>query len=190
MELVYYRNWWLLSLKGVALIVLGILAFIFPINVIIGLALYVGILVAISGLLLIIMAFSNRDRSQWPWILVLGMFDVVLGAFLVFYPLLTAMAFAIITGFWAVFTGVLQIAAFFSIRKVHSSTWSLLLVTGILVIVLGMNLIWSPFIGAVALTYLLGFEAILVGVMSIIYSLRLRQISSTITGGGPFQYSH
>jgi uncharacterized membrane protein HdeD (DUF308 family) len=190
MEQVFYKHWWLLSLKGLALILLGILAFVYPINVIIGLAIYIGIVIAILGLLIIYTAISNRDKSQWVWILVLGLFDVVLGAVLVFYPLLTAMAFAILTGFWSIFTGVLQITAFFYVRKVHGSSWGLILVAGVLAIVLGMFLIWSPFSGAVALTYLLGIEAILVGFMSLIYSLRLKKIASSWTEEGPFQFSH
>ncbi|WP_242917214.1 HdeD family acid-resistance protein [Pontibacter liquoris] len=189
MELVLYRHWWLLSLKGVVLILLGILAFLFPISIIIGLAVYIGVFLVFMGVLLIVAAFANKDKSQWGWILAIGLFDVVLGAVLMFYPLLTAIAFAILTGFWAIFTGMLQIVAFFSVRKLHSGTWILMLLTGLLTILLGMYLIGSPFSGAVALTYLLGLEALLVGFMSLVYSFRLRKIASPPAGEGPYQFS-
>jgi uncharacterized membrane protein HdeD (DUF308 family) len=190
MEHVFYRHWWLLSLKGVAMIILGILAFVYPISVILGLAFYIGLLLAMMGILWIVAAFANKDKSQWGWILAVGLFDVVLGAVLIFFPLQTAMVFAVLTGFWAIFTGMLQIIAFFSVRKAHSSTWGLMLLMGVLAILLGMFLIWSPFSGAVALTYLLGAEALLIGIMSLVYSFRLRKITSTSAGEGPYEFSH
>ncbi|NEM97444.1 HdeD family acid-resistance protein [Pontibacter burrus] len=172
------------------MIILGILAFVYPISVIIGLAFYIGLLLAIVGVLWMVTAFSNKDKSQWGWILAVGLFDMVLGAVLLFFPLQTVMVFAILTGFWAIFTGMLQIIAFFSVRKVHSSTWGLMLLMGVLAIVLGMFLIWSPFAGAVALTYVLGIEAFLIGIMSLVYSFRLRKIASPSAGEGPYQFSH
>ncbi|TPE43389.1 HdeD family acid-resistance protein [Pontibacter mangrovi] len=190
MELVFYRHWWLLSLKGAALIILGILAFIYPLSLVIGLALYIGLVLALMGVLTIVAAFANREKSQWGWILAVGLFDVVLGAVLVVFPLQSVMAFAILTGFWAIFTGMLQIVAFFSVRKAHSATWGFMLLTGVLAIVLGMFLIWSPLSGAVAVTYLLGVEALLIGIMSLVYSFRLRKIASPAPGEGPFQLSH
>ena len=177
-------------MKGIALIILGILAFLFPIGIIIGLAVYIGVLLAILGILMIVAAFANKDKSQWGWMLAVGLFDLGLGAVLIFFPLQTAVVFAILTGFWAIFTGLLQIVAFFSVRKVHSSTWGIMLLAGVLAILVGMFLIWSPFSGAVALTYLLGIEALLIGIMSLVYSFRLRKIASLPEGEGPYQLSH
>lgn len=60
----------------------------------------------VSGLLEISFAVSNRQRvSSWGWYLAGGIIDMILGFYLIAYPLLSMEVIPFIIAFWLMFRG-------------------------------------------------------------------------------------
>ena len=68
METTLLKNWWIPLLKGIILIILSILVFMHPGGAILGLALYIGIAFLMAGIVIVISAFSYRNKIKgWGW---------------------------------------------------------------------------------------------------------------------------
>ncbi|MGB8797820.1 MAG: DUF308 domain-containing protein, partial [Candidatus Aquilonibacter sp.] len=70
-------------------------------------------------------------------------------------------------------TGILELIAAFQLRAMIPNEWMLIL-GGILSIVFGVLLIIYPIVGILTVIYLIGFYAILFGIIMIVFSFRLR----------------
>ena len=79
----------------------------------------------------------------------------------------------LIIGSWAVAIGILQIVAAVRFRKHIQGEW-LHALSGVLSVVFGAAMVWRPAAGAIALAWLIGWFAILFGVVLIAMAVRLR----------------
>ncbi len=93
------KNWWLVLIKGIILVLLSFFVFRHPVSALIGLALYIGISLMVTGVLLIITSLSNRNREQWGWQLAEGIIDVLFALILLSNPAVTASVFPFVVGF-------------------------------------------------------------------------------------------
>jgi uncharacterized membrane protein HdeD (DUF308 family) len=127
--------------EGVVMIVLGVLAIVFPVFATLAVALYLGGLFLLCGILaLIVMIFTGRILSFW-WALVTAILAVVVGLALLLKPAAGIVSLtAVLTAFFIV-EGVFQPVAALSHREMipHSRGW--LLVSGIADLVLAAIII-------------------------------------------------
>lgn len=78
----------------------------FPFNGYAALSILFSISMLVSGLLEIAFAVSNRQRvSSWGWYLAGGVIDMILGLYLVTYPVLSMEVIPFIIAFWLMFRG-------------------------------------------------------------------------------------
>ena len=78
---------------------------------------------------------------------------------------------------WAIVIGAMQIWGAIQLRKEIEGEW-LLIVSGLLSIAYGIILIVQPSAGALALVWLIGWYAILLGVDYVALAVRLRKYKS------------
>jgi uncharacterized membrane protein HdeD (DUF308 family) len=104
------RNWWMLLLNGLVLIVAGVL--IFSIDwTIRSLATFIGT-TAIAG------AFAARRLLPvWWLLLILGLLEVPLGVLALADPGATLAALITVGGIWAVAVGVMRVVLAFELRQ-------------------------------------------------------------------------
>ncbi|HVN52930.1 MAG TPA: HdeD family acid-resistance protein [Anaerolineaceae bacterium] len=177
------RSWWLFVLRGIAAIIFGILAFASPRSTILALVIVFGIYAVIDGIMAIIAAFQMRGTvDQWWVVLLEGIAGIVVGIIALVYPQITAGAFLFLIAFWAIFTGIMEIIAAISLRRVINNEWSLIL-SGILSVVLGVLLLVYPSSGAVGLVWAIGLYAILFGVLTLYLAFRIRGSAEKIQAG-------
>lgn len=114
-------------------------------------------------------------RGMW-WALALrGLVAILLGITAIAMPGPTLAAIVIVFGIYAIADGVLAtIAAIRGIRK--KERWGSMLFEGIVGIVAGAIALFSPAIGALALTYLVAGWALVTGAFEIAAAIRLRKI--------------
>ena len=74
---------------------------------------------------------------------------------------------------WAIVRGVFEILAAFHLRRELRNEW-LLALNGVLSVVLGVVLIVAPGAGALAVLWLIGSFAIVVGILMIALGFRLK----------------
>jgi len=62
------KNWWILLLKGIVIVILSIYIFLNPGIAVLGLSLFIGLALLISGLITTITSISYRKEVQnWKW---------------------------------------------------------------------------------------------------------------------------
>jgi len=168
------RRWWAVLLRGIIAIILGIVAFAMP-RVTIGAFLFVfGVYVLLSGISSVIMAAQYRhDTERWWPLLARGAIEIILGALVVWHPVLSGVAFAVCIGIWAVIVGVLEMIASVSVL---AGDWALL-ASGIVSVLLGLALIVFPAAGVIAVVWMIGFYALLFGAFHIWLAIRLERFN-------------
>jgi uncharacterized membrane protein HdeD (DUF308 family) len=169
------RHWWAFALRGIAALIFGVLAFVWPGVTLTVLVLLWGAFALIDGILALIAAFRVKHDHRW-WLLVEGIVGIGAGIVTFAYPGLTALVLLYIIAVWALITGVLEIVAAVRLRKVIENEWWLVL-TGIASVLFGIVLLAAPGAGALAVIWLIAAYAIVFGVLMIAPALRLHGMS-------------
>ncbi len=170
------KNWWLLLLRGVAAILFGVLAFVWPGMTLLTLVMFYGAFVLIDGALAITAALTGGTPAPRWWLAIIGLLGIAIGIMTLAWPGLTALMLLLFIAGWAIATGIFQILGAIRLRKEIDNEW-LLIAGGVLSVLFGLFLASQPATGALALLYAIGFYAILYGVLLVGLSLRLRKHS-------------
>ena len=165
------KNWYMLLLKGIIMILLAILIFMSPADALLTYVLYVGIGFIIAGIVRIIQGFSAKGTQEsWGWIVFEGLMDLFLGYILMIHPDLTVSIFPIMMGFWAAFYGIFLVVGAFS----GTGGMGIKLISGILMFLLANFIIFNPVSFGLALTIWIGLMLLVVGIYNIITSFSLK----------------
>jgi uncharacterized membrane protein HdeD (DUF308 family) len=167
-------NWWVVALRGVLAILFGIAAFAMPAATMLALVLFFAAYSLLDGILGVVLAIRGaRKGERWGWLLVNGLFGIAVGIAAALWPGLTVLTFVLIIAAWALISGGLMLAAAIGLKVSHGR-W--LLVFGAIVSVLyGVLLFVSPLIGALVLTWWIGAQALVFGVILIVLAFKLRE---------------
>ena len=166
------RHWWLVALRGVAAIVFGILAFIWPGITLSVLILFFGAYAIVDGALALYAATRSRGQHVWASVLE-GIVGIAAGLIAFFSPGITALALLIVIAVWAIVTGVMEVIAAVELRHVIPNEW-FLIISGLLSVVFGILLLVQPGAGALALVWLIGLYAVVFGIGMLALAWRLR----------------
>ena len=172
--IVLARNWWLFVLRGIAALVFGLAAILWPGSTLLVLVALFGAFALVNGVLAVAAAV-RRAAAERPWgtLLLEGAVGIVIAAVTFFWPAITALALVYLIALWAVVTGAFQVVAAVRLREEISGEW-LLALGGLVSIVFGVLLAIYPAAGGIALVWLIGGYALVFGVVLIALGLRLR----------------
>src|ERR1700751_4026244 len=122
------RHWWVPVLRGIAAIVFGLIAFVYPRLTVAVLVLLFGAWVLVDGVFRIVGAIGHRaSDSDWGWQLVIGILGIMIG-FLTFHaPGITALALVIYIAAWVLMIGVTEIVVAIKLRQEIRGEWFLIL---------------------------------------------------------------
>ena len=170
------RHWWVPVIRGIAAIVFGIIAFVYPGLTIATLVLFFGAWVLIDGIFRIVGAIGHRASDpDWGWQLVIGIFGIVVGLLTFHAPQITALALVIYIAAWALMIGASEIAIAVKMRREIKGEWFLILM-GLASIVFAVLLLWNPIAGAAAVIWLIAWYAVVIGILAIFFGFRLRSL--------------
>jgi len=166
-------NWWLVALRGVLAILFGIATFAMPAATMLALVLVFAVYSLLDGILSVILAVRGARKSErWGWLLVNGLFGIAVGVLAALLPGVTVLVFVLIIAAWAVVSGILMLAAAIGLKVSHGR-W-LLMLGAIVSVLYGVLLFVSPLIGALVLTWWIGAQALILGVLLIVLAFKLR----------------
>jgi len=173
-----FKNWWLITIKGVFSIIFGILALMLPKTAVLTILTYFGLVILISGLFIVIGAFSYRkDTPNWSWWLVEGGFDMLVGGLIVIHPLVTAEIFVFVLAIWVVVIGIIQIISAVNLKGIMQNWW-ILLFSGVLSLFLGLLILTHPLRGTLTLVSSMGLFIIIFGILLLVISGKLKNLNA------------
>ncbi|WP_444915288.1 HdeD family acid-resistance protein [Microbulbifer sp. EKSA008] len=168
-------NWWLLLLRGIVAVIFGVLTFVWPGLSLLTLVLLFGVYAFLDGIFSLVAAVMGRHKSTplW-WLIVSGLISLAAGIVTFIFPQVTALVLVIFIGAWALVRGIFEIVGAVRLRKEIDNEW-LLIAIGVLSVIFGIAILVSPGAGALALLWVIGAYAIILGLPLIWLSFRLRK---------------
>ena len=181
----FRHNWWVLALRGLAAVLFGILAFIWPGITIFTLVLLFGAYALVNGVLALVIAFKGPRRIRRFGSLIFGgLISVAAGVIAFIWPGMTAFSLVIVIAAWAIVNGIAEIVVAIRLRKEISGEW-LLIVAGIASILFGVCLFLNPLIGALVLVWWIGGFTFAFGILLMVLGFRMRRAAETLGGIHP-----
>ena len=175
------QNWWALVIRGVAGVLLGIGALVWPPAALAALVLLFGAYALVDGIFNIVAAVrAPKVGRRWGWLILSGLVGIATGLITFFSPGLTALALVLLVASWSVVTGVAEIVAAIRLRKHIQHEW-LWILSGLLSVAFGVLLFLVPAAGAVALAIWIGAYMLVFGALLIAFGVRLRSWSRSST---------
>ena len=164
--------WWLFLLRGIALILFGVAAVVWPDVTLVAIAIAFAVYLLISGVIHIIASIRGQNAlGMWFLELLLGLAEIGVGVYLLKNKLALA-AFIAVVGIALIFYGILEVITAFEPGE-DSGRRFLLIVGGALGIVAGFIVLRYPVSSGLAFTWVLGVWGLVVGAMQVAMALSL-----------------
>jgi uncharacterized membrane protein HdeD (DUF308 family) len=159
------RYWWLILLRGIAAIIFGVLAFIWP-----GITLFT----LVDGVLALGSAIMGGNVGSRWWLALIGVLGILVGLMAFVQPAYFALVLLIFMASWAIVLGVFQIIGAIRLRKEIDNEWTIGL-SGALSVLFGVVLMVAPGAGALAFIWVIGGYAIVFGVLMVMAAFKLKK---------------
>lgn len=175
------REWWVFAIRGIAAIVFGVLAFIWPETTLAVLVLLFGAYVLVDGVaLLVSLVRGDAVARRHAWAVgIMGVLGILAGIGTFAWPGLTALSLLYLVAVWAIAMGSFQVVAAIALRReLDGEFWMAL--GGVVSIVFGVFLVVFPGEGLLSLVWLVGIWSVVFGVSSLGLAYRLHEISATL----------
>jgi len=118
------------------------------------------------------MSLSDQVRTNWGWMLALGILFVIAGVFAFVTPFLAGIFVAAVVGVVIAIAGIGQIIHAWKMQSWGGFIWQLII--GIVLLVGGISIYWDPVGGLITLTLLAAVMFIVKGVFQLVLGFRLR----------------
>ncbi|HEV2339358.1 MAG TPA: DUF308 domain-containing protein [Patescibacteria group bacterium] len=166
--------WWIALLRGVALLLLGVLAISWPGITLIVLAYIFAFYVLMAGIINVIHGiYGITQRRSWFLSLILGLIQIGVSIYVLRVPALTLATFILLVGFAFLMQGVLEIIIAFVEQDLGSRVIDI--IGGILAIVAGFFILRYPISGGIAFVWVMGVYGLVVGSFVIAVALGFRR---------------
>lgn len=171
----FARNWGAVALRGILTILFGILVLVWPEISLVLLIAFFGVFALIGGILALFAAFRGRQADEgWAIFLALeGLVGIAAGVIAFLWPRITAVALVYLIAFWAIARGIFEIISAVQLRREIENEW-LLGLASLLSIGFGVLLAIWPGPGLLAILWIIGIYAIVLGVLQVFLAFRLR----------------
>lgn len=175
------KNWRLLLIQGILMIILGGYFISNPVASLFTLVWVLGVYWIASGLVGAIYGVLGKygSGSARVWAILGGIISIIAGVIIVAYPMMSGVGLStfLITvgGFLSIFAGIFQIIEGRGVFDSQSGKWSWgYFFLGLFNLILGVLLITNPFIGAVSYVWISGIFAIVGGIWSIVLAFQMK----------------
>jgi uncharacterized membrane protein HdeD (DUF308 family) len=168
-------HWKLFLIEGIVLVILGLAAIMLPLIATIAIAIVVGWIFLLSGVVGLWATFRMRSAPGFWWSLLSGILGVAAGFVLLRWPLSGAFSLTLILTLFLVLEGVVSIMYALEHKRELSGRWGMMLVSGVVDLILAA-MIYSglPGTAAWAIGLLVGINMVFGGSALIAMALHAR----------------
>jgi uncharacterized membrane protein HdeD (DUF308 family) len=183
-------NWWAVVLRGVAALLFGVVALIWPPSAVAALVILFGAWAFADGIFNVIASVRHaRTGRRWGALLAEGILSILVGLITFFLPAATLLGLLMLIAAWSLLTGIAEIVAAIRLRKQIEGEW-LLGLSGVLSVALGILFFLMPFTGALVVAMWIGAYAVVFGVLLIALGIKLRTWTRTHENLGTSAMAH
>lgn len=170
-------NWKTLTFGGAAAVLFGLLTLVWPDVTLWSLVLLFGAWAFVDGVFRLVVLATGVPgaREHRTALIIQGILGIVVGIGTFIWPDMTALALLFVIAAWAFVIGAIEIAAAVQLRKVIENEW-LLGLMGALAIIFAITLVITPGAGALVITWLIGWFALLSGTLRLVLAWKLRKL--------------
>jgi uncharacterized membrane protein HdeD (DUF308 family) len=174
-------HWRLFLTQGVVMVILGILAIVWPVIATLAVDIYVGWLFLISGIVGLVAMFSAKDVPAFLWTLLTAALSLVVGVLLLWKPVEGAVSLTLVLTAFFVVEGIFQIVASFTYRDAIPDSWGWMLASGIADLILAALIIMGlPSTASWVLGVIVGINLITSGWAAIMMAIAGRSAVKTL----------
>lgn len=167
--------WWLGVVEGVVTLLFGIAALFWPGLTLVTLVYLFSAYVLVWGVIEIIKGLLSIDGfiGSWWLTVIFGIFSLGVGVYLVRHPGVSFATLILLLGFVLIIRGIFDIVSGIFDQKT-STVKALYIISGLLALVVGIVVLQQPVASGVTFVWLLGLYALVLGPLSIVLSVQLR----------------
>jgi len=171
------KNWWLLLILGILMIIAGIAILCAPAAGTVVMAIILTIALIVGGILGIIFVISNRKEiPSWGWNLVLPILTIIAGIILACNTGASAVFVICLFAVGVLFKSIEAICYAISMSSVKGSGWGWTLAAGIIGLLLSFFLFANPLFTGLAMGIFVGIALLFMGIESIAVSIQLSKM--------------
>jgi uncharacterized membrane protein HdeD (DUF308 family) len=163
--------WWVFLLEGIASIIFGILLITHPAATVVAFVIFLGLYWLFVGVLELVRVFVDKS-VPWYWSLLIGILGIIAGIIVLNHPIFAAVvlptAIVVWLGVLGLVIGILGIIGGFT-----GGGWGSFFF-GLINFVIGLILLGSPMVAAVAVPLVFGILLLVQGVVLIIWAFKVR----------------
>ena len=173
------KNWWILTIKGILTLSFVAMAMLLPVDSLLMVKSILGILLLISGIMLVTSSIIQKIMKDRAWILTEGFLDIVIGTIMLSLQAFTQEMFISMIAIWISFIGILQIGNKYRLNSLFNH-WGFLLFNGLLAIIFAFSLFNMPLQSIVTRVVLIGLQSgVLIGFL-VVSSYHVRKLLADI----------
>lgn len=166
--------WNIVLLRSILAIAFGAIAVVWPMVSLIAFVFLYAFYALADGILSLIAAIrGGGTRSRW-WLVLGGIVALIAGGIALAMPGLTALVFIMLVGVAAIVRGLFDFAGAIMLRKTTKHSW-ILIPAGIISVLFGILVLSAPAQASLAITWVIGAWAIVLGIAGVIWALQLRK---------------
>ena len=165
--------WWLILLTGIASIIFGLIALLWPKLTTVTLVYMVAVATIVGGAVALFEAVTSIKKDRLWWLaLVLALVNIGIGVYLVRNPLVGAAVFVILLAIIILGRSVFDlVVASYMDKKEGRWLWIL---TGIMGVIAAAAIVFYPVSASLAFIWVLGLYALIHGVTTVAFSVQVR----------------
>jgi uncharacterized membrane protein HdeD (DUF308 family) len=172
---ILFRNWWVLLIQGILMIGLSVVIFENPNAVLAAVALWLGVIVLVTGLVGFISWFSIPNEERSISIMLGSCAMIIIGLLMITKMLITIKAITVLFGLLTAIIGWMVVSGSWNARK-NWSLWWVILVLGIIILITGIKSIMDVYAGSESISNLIGFAVFISGIGLICFAFLKRNI--------------
>ncbi|UZN03180.1 HdeD family acid-resistance protein [Cellulomonas sp. S1-8] len=175
--------WWLPVLRGVLLLVLGLLLMAQPAASVQVIVWLFGIFAIVDGIVAVVQGLSNRGIPGWTWWVVEGLAGIAVGGAVVLWPGPTVRVLFFLLAAWLLVLGIVSILGSVALSRTRDPGWHWALAFGLVCTLFALLLIARPQQSLAFFGVLLGLFAFVGGALNVVSGFAVRQIARDLHRG-------
>lgn len=176
--------WWLPVLRGLLMIVLGLLLLVEPLGTLVALVWVFGMFAVVDGAVVLMQALLARGRPGFGWLVAEGVVSIGFGVVIMLWPDVTALVLFYLLALWVLVLGVTAVVVAVTQYRARDLAWAGTLVFGLIAFLFGLLLAIKPQGTVDVIVTVYGLFAFVAGVVMVVSGFATRSLGRQLAAAG------